>query len=128
MEDIENELTENEIRSLIEEELRVLITCAIELEYDFDKMDNLIYRDGGKQRATDKMRILVQEWEKEYNISQEEIIKILKRVFRKIDPANKAEGNEIIGILGEIEEEQRTNKDKTKVDNTTKEIDTREEK
>ena len=81
-----------------------------------------------ENKETDKMRILVQEWEKEYNISQEEIIKILKRVFRKIDPANKAEGNEIIGILGEIEEEQRTNKDKTKVDNTTKEIDTREEK
>jgi len=104
------QLSKDEIKILIESELYRLIEASIESEYDIDRLDNLIYKEGGRKRATDRIKELLKQWEKEYDFPQSEIRKILILSFQSIDPACKDEGNEIIDILSEIETEEQVEK------------------
>ena len=97
----------HEKNNFIVNELYKLIESAIEREYNMDKFNNLVYKDGGKKRAANRINVLIKEWGDQYDISTEEIIIILKKAFQSISETCVEEGKEIINILSEIEEKEK---------------------
>ena len=90
---------------LVEMELYTLIEASIEGEYCIDRLGNLVYKTGGRSRATDRISQLLAKWEKEYSISQEDLKAYFKNILREraqIQPDIEMEANELIHILDEI--------------------------
>ena len=109
--DNKRKLSKEEIKTLMEEELYTLVESAIEGEYDIDRLDNLVYKEGGRKRATNKIKKLLNKWEQEYDVTQSEMKDILRHSLQSISQTCKSEQNEIMCILSEIEKEEQVEKD-----------------
>lgn len=99
---MENLISE-ELRCKIENDLYRLIEANIEGEYDMDRFDNLVYKEGGKERAEQGIRTVIQEYAQENNLDRDIIIEILKNAFSSMSPAVKEEQKELMEILSSLE-------------------------
>lgn len=96
------ELSYEEKKAQIEVNLYKEITTLIECEYNMDKFNNLVYKDGGKKRAASSINLRIKECAEEYDISTDEIIKILNTLFQQESETCYEERKELINILSEI--------------------------
>lgn len=101
------ELSYDAKKAEIEVNLYNEITTLIECEYNMDKFDNLIYKDGGKKRAASRINMKIKECAEEYDISVDEIIKILYTLFQRESETCYEEYTEITNILLDIEKREK---------------------
>ena len=109
--DNKKQLSKDDVKALIENELYKIIQVAIEDEYDIDKFNNLIYKDGGRKRAVDRIKNEINNWEEKYNIALNEIIEVIRKIFETTESKCKEQRNEITKILEVIKIEEQIKKD-----------------
>lgn len=105
------DLNKDDIEVLIENQLYELIVVAIENEYNIDKFNNFVYKEGGRNRAVEKIKNAISLWEQKYNFPQNEIIEVIRKIFKTTESKCKEQRNEITKILEEIEVEEQIKKD-----------------
>ena len=105
------DLNKEDIEVLIENELYEMIQAAIEDEYNIDKFNNLIYKEGGRKRAVDRIKNEINAWEEKYSFTQNEIIEVIRKIFKSTESNCKEQRNEVAKILEEIEVEGQIKKD-----------------
>lgn len=110
----------NKTRNQIEEDLYRLIESYIEGEYNMDKFDNLVYKEGGRERAFQGIKAVIEEYAQENNLDKDVIIDILKNAFSSMSKAVEAEQKEIMGILTSLESIVIDSKEKEKADDFVK--------
>lgn len=119
----EQETSKLQNKMLIEMQLSKLIEASLEGEYEVDKLGNIVYKTGGKKRATDKIQQLLVEWEEKCNISRSEIKKMLQDQFTLEVPEGNflpMENTEIINILEELDKKEQENIEEEKTGNDEK--------
>lgn len=99
------------IKLEIENHLYKEISLILEAEYTIDKFDNVVYREGGRKRALNKIKSILNEYEEEHNIPQKEIRKHLIDAYASMQGNNSKEYIELFYIFDDIEAEEQVEKD-----------------
>lgn len=87
------------------------ITLTIEQEYTMDNLNNLVYKEGGRKRVVDRIKEILNEYQAEYNISQEEIIRRVMKSCASMSGKSRREYEELSIIFEEIQTEKQVKRD-----------------
>lgn len=99
------------IKLEIENDLYKEISLILEAEYTIDKFENVVYKEGGRKRALDKIKSILNEYEEKHNIPQKEIRKHLIDSYASMQNNNSKEYVELSFIFDDIEAEEQVEKD-----------------